>query len=78
LKIWTTHPRQADIEDQAARLVDGHGLEECLRRRKCLHVIAGVLQQVRQRLAHRFVVVDDGYECALARHIVSISLSVVD
>ena len=78
LEIWTTHPWQADIEDQAARPAEGLGLEERLSRSKRLHVKARVLQQVRQRLANRFVVVDDRNEWALARHVTSVSLWVID
>ena len=36
LKIWSAHARQSDVEDQAARLVDGLRREERFRRRKRL------------------------------------------
>src|SRR5581483_724044 len=53
------HRGHRDVEDQAIGLVDESGSEELLRRRERARGVAERLQQVRERLAHGQVVVDD-------------------
>src|SRR5258706_4269455 len=59
LEIRSGHSRHGDVEDQALGLADGIGREEFLCRRKHRDRKAEFAQQVRQRLAHGLVVIDD-------------------
>src|SRR5580704_951026 len=59
LKVGSAHPRHGDVEDQALGLADAIGGEELFRRREGADCKAELLHQVGQRLAHRFVVVND-------------------
>lgn len=63
LEIRSRHPwRHGDIEDETSRLVDVIGCEERLRRGERLSRIPELPNQVGQRLAHGFIVIDNGYE----------------
>ena len=62
LKIRPGHPRHSDIDDKTSGLVNVVGCEERLRRGERLGRISELSQQVGQRLAHGFIVVDHGYD----------------
>ena len=68
VEIWAIQSGQSDVQDQAAGLADRVRFEEGLSRRKGLSVEAEMPQQVRQRLADRYIVVDDGHEPAVDLH----------
>src|SRR5262245_43135517 len=52
LEIGPGHARHGDVEDQAARLAEGIGREELVRRREGSGGEAELPEQVRQRLPH--------------------------
>ena len=62
LKIRPGHSRHSNIKEQASGLVDAIRREELFRRRERAGRKTELLQQVRQRLADGFVVVDYGYK----------------
>ena len=68
LKIWSAHPGQSDVEDQAVRLVAGFGGEERFGRCERLNGKPDLLQQVGQRLADGVAVVDDRHQWTLVHH----------
>src|SRR6267154_486751 len=51
--------RQPDVQHDATGGVGTRAIEEFLRRSERLHVVTDRTKQVRHRLAHRFVIVDD-------------------
>ena len=59
LEFEAAHARHADVEDQAARIAIGLGLQEFLGGREGHGGEAGGADQRPQRLAHGVVVVDD-------------------
>ena len=62
LKVGPAHPRHGNVEKQAPGLLDAIGREELFRRRERASRKTEFSQQVGQRLAHGFVVVDDRHE----------------
>src|SRR5258706_545791 len=69
LEIRAGHARHGDVEDQALGLPDGIGREEFLCRREHRDRKAEFAQQVRQRLAHGLVVIDDRNQWMHNHHI---------
>lgn len=62
LKIRAAHSRHRNVQDQASGLSDAIGCEKLFRRRERPDGKAEQLQQFRQRLADRSVVIDHGHE----------------
>src|SRR6185369_2912321 len=60
LEIWSSHTRHRHVEQQTACLTKRVGSQELFRGRKRLRVKTEFVQQIRQRLAHRFVIIDYG------------------
>ena len=62
LQLRSGHPRHADVEDQTIGLLDVFGGKELLRRRERMRGEAEFPQQVGQRLAYGFIVINHGYQ----------------
>ena len=62
LQVGPGHARHGDIENQALGLADGIGREKLLGQRESPDREAELPDQIGQRLAHRFIVIDNRHK----------------
>ena len=62
LEIEPAYSRQSDVEHEAARHVGKVASQEIRGRAECLDLEPDRAKQAFERLAHRFIVVDDEYD----------------
>src|ERR1700676_3108727 len=68
LALQSARPRQSDVEHYAAGCIGPLALKEFLRRSECLRSEVDRVQKVLERLAHRWIIVNDKHDWSLFLH----------
>src|SRR5690242_19739549 len=68
LKIETAEPRHAHVEYQTRRHVGTRALQKLLRRRERSNIESHRSDETIQRLAYRFVIVNDVHDVSVVAH----------